>query len=108
MVRAPECLFTPDLIGSEARGIPHMLVDSCMSADLDLRADLFSNIVLSGGSTMYRGFGDRLLNEVKSLGPKDTKIKIYAPQGRKHSTWIGGSILGSLGTFKQMWVTSQQ
>lgn len=48
------------------------------------------------------GFGDRLLNEVKKLALKDVKIKIYAPPERKYSTWIGGSILAGLGTFKKV------
>lgn len=48
------------------------------------------------------GFGDRLLNEVKKLALKDVKIKIYAPPERKYSTWIGGSILAGLNTFKKV------
>lgn len=48
------------------------------------------------------GFGDRLLNEVKRLALKDVKIKIYAPPERKYSTWIGGSILAGLSTFKKV------
>jgi hypothetical protein len=51
------------------------------------------------------GFGDRLLNEVKKLAVKDVKIKIYAPPERKYSTWIGGSILAGLNTFKKVSVT---
>ena len=51
---------------------------------------------------MALGFGDRLLNEVKKLALKDVKIKIYAPPERKYSTWIGGSILAGLGTFKKV------
>jgi len=49
------------------------------------------------------GFGDRLLNEVKKLALKDIKIKIYAPPERKYSTWIGGSILAGLSTFKKVY-----
>lgn len=58
--------------------------------------------------TNYVGFGDRLLHEVKRLAMKDVKIKIFAPPERKYSTWIGGSILASLGTFKKMWVTAEE
>jgi centractin len=78
-----------------------------MRSDLDLRRSLFSSIVLSGGSTLFAGFGDRLLSEVRkhTLSPKDTKIRIAAPPERMFSTWIGGSILASLSTFKSMWVT---
>eukprot|EP00124_Ichthyophonus_hoferi_P002056 Ihof_evm9s127 gene=Ihof_evmTU9s127 len=99
--RAPEVLFRPDLIGHEYMGIHECLTEAIVKSDLDLRATLFSSIVLSGGSTLYRGFGDRLLSEVKRLAPKDIKIRISAPQERKYSTWMGGSILASLNTFKK-------
>ena len=42
------------------------------------------------------------MNEVKKLALKDVKIKIYAPPERKYSTWIGGSILAGLNTFKKV------
>ena len=107
--RAPEILFRPELIGSEYRGVHDCLVKSVMRADMDLRRVLFSQMVLSGGSTMFPGFGDRLLNEVRRhpLSPRDTKIRIAAPPERLYSTWIGGSILASLSTFKTMWVNKQ-
>jgi centractin len=113
-------LFNPELIGQEYAGVHQVVVDSINRVDLDLRKSLFSNIVLSGGSTLCKGtftflkpglsinnilgFGDRLLNEVKKLAVKDAKIKIYAPPERKYSTWIGGSILAGLSTFKRVWM----
>ena len=81
---------------------------SIQKSDMDLRKVLFQNIVLSGGSTLFKGFGDRLLSEVKKLAPKDIKIRISAPQERLYSTWIGGSILASLDTFKKMWVSKRE
>merc|ERR1711977_707085 len=51
------------------------------------------------------GFGDRLLHEVQRLAVKDMRIKIFAPPERKYSTWIGGSILAGLSTFRKMWVS---
>ena len=62
------------------------------------------NIVLSGGSTLTKGFGDRLLHEVQKLAVKDMRIKIFAPPERKYSTWIGGSILAGLSTFRKVCV----
>ncbi|KAK9717189.1 centractin- actin- protein of the dynactin complex [Basidiobolus ranarum] len=106
--RAPEILFNPEIIGQEFPGVHQVVVDSINKADLDLRKSLFSNVVLSGGSTLCKGFGDRLLNEVKKLAVKDTKIKIFAPPERKYSTWIGGSILASLSTFKKMWGAAEE
>jgi centractin len=57
---------------------------------------------------MFDGFGDRLLSETRKLAPRDTKIKIWAPPERILSTWIGGSILASLATFKKMWITRKE
>ncbi|CEG48928.1 alpha-centractin [Plasmopara halstedii] len=106
--RAPEVLFRPEIIGSEARGVHECLVQAIMKSDLDLRTTLFSQIILSGGSTLFPGFGDRLLAEVRKKAPKDIKIRISAPPTRIHSTWIGGSILASLATFKNMWITKTE
>src|SRR5258706_6160900 len=69
---------------------------------MDLRKALFGNVVLSGGSSLTKGFGDRLLHEVQRLAVKDMRIKIFAPPERKYSTWIGGSILAGLSTFRKV------
>eukprot|EP00842_Homolaphlyctis_polyrhiza_P001598 jgi/Hompol1/2439/HPOL_002944-RA len=106
--KAPEILFNPDLIGEESPGIHQIVLDSINKVDLDLRKDLYSNIILSGGSTLTRGFGERLLYEVSKPSYKEMKIRIYSPPERKYSTWIGGSILASLSTFKKMWVSADQ
>ncbi|KAM0748454.1 actin-like protein [Meredithblackwellia eburnea MCA 4105] len=106
--RAPELLFTPELVGLEYSGVHQVIIDSINCADLDLRKSLFSNIVLSGGCTLVKGFGDRLLHETKKLVLRETKIRISAPPERKYSTWIGGSILAGLSTFKKMWVSAEE
>ncbi|KAJ2253667.1 centractin- actin- protein of the dynactin complex [Coemansia sp. RSA 455] len=106
--RAPEILFQPDIIGLEYPGIHQMVADSISRTDIDLRRQMYSGIVLSGGTTLIRGFGDRLLSELRKQAVKDCKIKITAPPERKYSTWIGGSILASLSSFKRMWVTAEE
>ncbi|KAL9598765.1 MAG: hypothetical protein Q9219_004262 [cf. Caloplaca sp. 3 TL-2023] len=100
--KAPEILFDPELIGLEYPGIHQIVVDAINRTDMDLRKSLFGNIVLSGGSTLCKGFGDRLLHEVQRLAVKDMRIKIFAPPERKYSTWIGGSILAGLSTFRKV------
>lgn len=67
-----------------------------------MRKSLYGSIVLSGGSTLTKGFGDRLLHEVQRLAVKDMRIKIFAPPERKYTTWTGGSILAGLSTFKKV------
>ncbi|KAH8045661.1 hypothetical protein JL721_12564 [Aureococcus anophagefferens] len=102
--RAPEVLFDPSLVGSEDGGVHRVLNLAALRADLDLRATLYQQIVLAGGSTLFPGFGERLLKELRADLPDHTKIKIHAPPERMLSTWIGGSILASLATFKSRWV----
>jgi centractin len=104
---APEILFDPSIIGSEASSVQDVLLSSIDKSDLELRSTLYSNIVLSGGTTKTPGFGDRLLYEVRSRAPERTRIRISAPPEREHSAWVGGSILASLSTFKNMWVTKE-
>ncbi|EWC48850.1 actin-like protein [Drechslerella stenobrocha 248] len=103
--RAPEILFDPEIIGLEYQGIHQILVDAISRTDMDLRKSLYGNIILSGGSTLTKGFGDRLLAEIRRLAVKEMKIRITAPPERKYSTWIGGSILAGLSTFRKMWVS---
>ncbi|KAK5075067.1 centractin- actin- protein of the dynactin complex [Lithohypha guttulata] len=103
--RASEILFEPELVGLEYQGVHQMVVDAITRTDLDLRKNLYGSIVLSGGTTLTKGFGDRLLHEIQRLAVKDMKIKIFAPPERKYSTWIGGSILAGLSTFRRMWVS---
>jgi centractin len=79
-----------------------MVVDAINRTDMDLRTNLFANIVLSGGSTLCKGFPDRLLHEMQRLAVKEMRIRISAPPERKYSTWIGGSILAGLSTFRKV------
>lgn len=103
--RCPEVLFQPAHIGMEAPGMHETTYSSIMKCDVDIRKDLYGNIVLSGGSTMFPGIADRMNKEITALAPSSMKIKVVAPPERKYSVWIGGSILASLSTFQQMWVT---
>ncbi|WFC96127.1 centractin- actin- protein of the dynactin complex [Malassezia brasiliensis] len=106
--RAPEVLFRPELVGLEDVGAHQILADAIARADMDLRRGLYGNIVLSGGTTLTKGYGDRLLHETKRLAPPDLKIKISAPPERKYSTWIGGSIFAGLSTFRKLWVSAEE
>jgi len=106
--RCPEVLFQPSFIGKEAAGIHDTMFQTIMKCDVDIRKDLYSNIVMSGGSTMYDGLAARLEKEMISLAPSTMKIKVVAPPERKYSVWIGGSILASLSTFQNMWISKQE
>ncbi|OAG29895.1 actin beta/gamma 1 [Nematocida displodere] len=106
--RAPEALFQPSFMGLETVGIHETCFNSIMKCDVDIRKDLYSNIVLSGGTTLYQGIADRMQTEITKLAPSSMKVKIVANPERKYSVWIGGSILASLGTFQQMWISKAE
>jgi actin-related protein len=106
--RCPEVLFQPSMIGKEASGVHDCTFQTIMKCDVDIRRDLYANIVLSGGTTMYPGVAERMTKEITALAPATMKIKVVAPPERKYSVWIGGSILSSLSTFQQMWISKAE
>jgi actin beta/gamma 1 len=106
--RCPEVLFKPSLIGKEDAGVHDTMFQTIMKCDVDIRSDLYQNIVMSGGSTMYEGIADRLTKEMTALAPATMSIKVVAPPERKYSVWIGGSILASLSTFQQLWISKDE
>jgi len=106
--RAPEVLFKPNFIGLEQEGIHKLAFQSIMKCDVDIRKDLYNNVVMSGGTTMFNGIPERMQKEIKALAPDSMTIKIIAPPERKYSVWIGGSILSSLSTFEEMWISKAE
>merc|ERR1719151_443730 len=103
--RCPEALFQPSFLGMEACDIHETTYNSIMKCDVDIRKDLYANTVMSGGTTMFDKVDTRVQKEMTNLAPQSMTIKIVAPPERKYSVWIGGSILASLSTFEEMWVT---
>jgi actin, other eukaryote len=93
------------LVGKEIPGMHELANQTIQACDIDVRRELYENMVMSGGSTMYQGIPDRLEKEMIQLAPPKVKIKINAPAERKYSVWIGGAILTHLTTFANMWIT---
>lgn len=127
--RCPEALFTPSLIGREEAGVSEMIYNTIMKCDIDVRKELYKNIVLSGGqlilscphrtdrqnvclflsgTTMYPGIADRIEKQMTALAPSTMKVRIIAPPERKYAVWIGGSILSSLSSFEAMWISKRE
>jgi actin len=108
--RCPEILFDPSMIGREFGGIHKQTFDSIQKSEVDVRKDLYMNIVLSGGTTLYAGLPERLTKELKILANPNmsAKIKVLAVPERKYCVWIGGSILASISTFSDMWITKEE
>eukprot|EP01084_Bolivina_argentea_P036339 67248_1 len=102
--KAPEILFK----SGNLDGIHKNLFFSIIYCDVDIRRDLYSNIVLSGGSTMFNGFKERVNKEITTLAPQSFRPEVIASENRKHLSWIGGSILSSLSTLEEMWITKEE
>jgi len=104
-IRVPEVLFKPQMLGKDFQGIHHTSYRCVQKCDIDVRRELLENIILSGGTTMFPGLVERLKKEIEQLVPASVSVKIIAPNERKYSVWIGGSVLSTLATFQPMWVT---
>jgi len=110
-----EALFDPSGIrGTNTgamMGAAHVVTTSVGMCDVDLRPALYSNVVVTGGNTLLQGFNDRLNRDLGIKTPSTMRFKLIAangPQERRYGSWIGGSILASLGSFQQMWVSKQE
>jgi len=69
--RCAEYLFKPlEMNGRELDSIQELTYKSIQECDVDVRRDLYQNIILSGGTTMFEGIGERLLSEIESRAPK--------------------------------------
>jgi actin beta/gamma 1 len=126
LFRCPEALFQPSLMGQGstltvppinymARSIPipptgihETAYNSIMKCDADIHKDLFGNVLLSGGSTMFPGFPERLQKELNALAPPTMKVNVNAPPEREHYSWIGGALLASLSRFQRMCITKKE
>ena len=109
-LKCPEALFRPNFLNlpeSNIKGLHDECCASIQQIDVEIRKDLYSNIVLSGGNTMFEGLPERLTKEIQKLTPSaaSNKVKVIALPERKYATWIGASILSSLSNFQCMWIT---
>jgi actin-related protein len=107
---APEALFNPGLIkeGDETLGMSELCLKSINDCDLDIRKDLYENVILSGGSTLYEGLPDRIEKDVDAKCPQQGVVKVIATKDRYYSVWTGGSTLSSLSTFESQWITKEE
>ncbi|XP_027630442.1 actin-like protein 6B [Tupaia chinensis] len=114
-LRIPEGLFDPSnvkgLSGNTMLGVGHVVTTSIGMCDIDIRPGLYGSVIVTGGNTLLQGFTDRLNRELSQKTPPSMRLKLIASNStmeRKFSPWIGGSILASLGTFQQMWISKQE
>ncbi|XP_068247191.1 actin-like protein 6B isoform X2 [Palaemon carinicauda] len=109
-----ESLFDPSYIkgvGSTMLGMSHVVSTSIGLCDIDLRPSLYSGVIVTGGNSLLNGYVERLNRDLSSRTPPNMRFKLIAATGsteRRFGSWIGGSILASLGSFQQMWISKQE
>ncbi|CAH0389108.1 unnamed protein product [Bemisia tabaci] len=111
--RIPEVLFDPSmaLMGNTMLGAGHIVTTSVGMCDVDIRPALYSSVVITGGNSFIQGFPERLNRDLSVRIPASMRLKLISANGsseRRFGAWIGGSILASIGTFQQMWISSQE
>lgn len=92
-------------------GAGYIAATSAGMCDVDIRPALYSSVVLTGGNSLVQGFSDRLSRDLSSRTPGSMRLKMIAANGtveRRFGAWVGGSILASIGTFQQMWMSMQE
>jgi len=103
-----EVFFDPSIRKEQFDGIHQILFDSIMKCDIDIRKELYKNILVCGGTSMLHGYAERIEKEVIALAPPSMKIRVIAPPQRKNAVWTGGSILGSRDFFFQTMVVTKE
>ncbi|KAI5950275.1 ARP4 [Candida jiufengensis] len=94
----------------DIRGISQLITHILSIIDIDLRASLANNIIITGGTSLITSLTERLYHELSNSNP-GLKIRLHAvgnSMERINQSWIGGSVLASLGTFHQMWVSEKE
>lgn len=89
-------LFTPSLVGMEAQGIDDTAFNSIMKCDVDIRKDLYGNVVLSGGTTMFPGIADRMYKEITAHAPSSMKVSCtlrHNSSRSKHGCPVGRVVI---------------
>ncbi|KAF8522749.1 actin binding protein [Hysterangium stoloniferum] len=113
---APEIFFNPEIYSSDfLTPLPEIVDDVIQQSPIDVRRGLYKNIVLSGGSTMFDHFGQRLKRDLKNLVDKritlsevtsgsavrstGVDVNVISHKRQRYAVWFGGSLLASLPDF---------
>jgi actin, other eukaryote len=110
-LKCPELLFNPSLfefMNNVEEGIHQHTFNAIIKCEQDIRKDLFKNIVLAGGCTMFKKMKERMQKEIQALAPSTMIPDVDSPADRKHSCWLGGAIISSIASFEPMWITKRE
>ena len=104
----PEAIFNPAKIGLEQDGLHEIVFKSILKTNSDIRKDMFSNIILAGGNTLFENFQVRMKKEIMDLAPVKTPLDVVDTKERLYSSWIGGSVIGNMDTFQFLCISRKE
>jgi len=108
-ITCPELLFNPSLLeDNDQPGIHTLVYKSILKTEVDIRKDLYANVIVSGGCTLIPGFVDRVKTEIEKLAPPSVKVSVVSKGDGIFATWLGGSILASLTNFSNLLVSKRE
>lgn len=103
-ITCPEALFDTSLLGLEYGGLQDCVISTINRCEEEeVRNEMYCNIILGGGNTMFPGIGERLAKEISNKAPVGKNVKVEAHENRRYSAWIGGSIFASLSSFENLY-----
>ncbi|XP_057967388.1 actin-related protein 6 [Malania oleifera] len=104
----PEMIFHPADLGMNQAGLAECIVRAINSCHPYLHPVLYESIILTGGSTLFPQFAERLEKELRPLVPDDYQVKITTQEDPILGVWRGGSLLASSPDFEAMCVTKSE
>jgi actin-related protein 3 len=123
----PEIFFNPEIFSSDfLTPLPEVVDDAISHCPIDTRRGLYKNIVLSGGSTMFKDFGRRLQRDIKKrvdgrqkvqaakqtgevkMSANKLDVNVISHQMQRFAVWFGGSMLSSTPEFHRVCHTKAQ
>jgi actin len=106
--RGAELLFNPAINGSEYKPIYDLVMDSIQAADIDTRKAFYENIILSGGTTMFKNFPERLEKSMAIIAPAAIQPKVFASPERKYMVWLGAATAVTISSFGEKWIDKDE
>jgi len=104
LATSPVQAYTP--LAAKVDSVPNLIYNSVLRSDPEIHQQLFGSLIISGGAAATDGTVERIRNEMEKLVP-GVKIKMMSANGSERALcpWLGGSIVASLGSFHEMWMS---
>ncbi|XP_069686641.1 actin-related protein 6 isoform X2 [Periplaneta americana] len=104
----PDILFHPSDIGISQMGIPESIAHSISVCPPETHPHLYSNILLTGGCTLFPGFRDRVEAEVRNRAPDHMNVRVMLPENPVTYSWHGGALLSQDPEFLSLTVSREE